>query len=258
MAGYYKMARGWMDHPVFHSSDECLAWCWLIEHAAWRSETQKTDRRSVRVQRGEVAYSIRHLSVVWGWHRSKVERFLIRLKTETMIETLAETRYSILTVCNYDKYQTDDKESETLTETVAETEPRHYRDTSSSKPLNEQAENTPKKLKKLKKVERKQESCPSPNGEWATDFDNWWKSYPHKVGKGQAEKAYKVARKKAEVSDLLAGVERYRDQKPDDVKWCYPATWLNGERWLDEPAETGESGAQWLERWKRKQSEREH
>jgi hypothetical protein len=67
------------------------------------------------------------------------------------------------------------------------------------------------------------------------DFDAWWSAYPKKVGKGQAVKAYRQARKKADAAVLLAGAERYAASKPDPQFTANPATWLNGERWLDEP-----------------------
>ena len=68
------------------------------------------------------------------------------------------------------------------------------------------------------------------------DFERWWKAYPHKVGKGSARKAYAKARKIVDAETLIEGVARYRAVKPSDRPWCNPATWLNGERWLDAEA----------------------
>ena len=70
------------------------------------------------------------------------------------------------------------------------------------------------------------------------DFATWWALYPRKVGKGQAMKAYTAARKKTTPEALLAAVEI---QGPllmaRGAQYCpHPATWLNGERWRDEPA----------------------
>lgn len=70
-------------------------------------------------------------------------------------------------------------------------------------------------------------------------FNDWWQTYPRKVGKGQAAKAYKAARKKATAEALVAAAEI---QGPllmaRGAQYCpHPATWLNGERWRDEPAD---------------------
>lgn len=79
-----------------------------------------------------------------------------------------------------------------------------------------------------------------PNGSINTsiddDFSEWYSAYPNKVGKGQAAKAYRTARKLTDQQTLLDGVAAYRRDKPPDRAWCNPATWLNGQRWLDQPA----------------------
>ena len=94
---------------------------------------------------------------------------------------------------------------------------------------------------------RKKESPPSPSatlppkggGDISQDFEIWWNEVPRKVGKGQARKAFKTALKKASLEELLAGIRRYavavrgNGKEPEYI--CHPSTWLNGERWLDEP-----------------------
>ncbi len=71
------------------------------------------------------------------------------------------------------------------------------------------------------------------------DFADWWSLYPRKVGKGQAIRAYRTARKKATAQALAAAIVT---QGPllmaRGSQYCpHPATWLNGERWRDEPAD---------------------
>lgn len=67
------------------------------------------------------------------------------------------------------------------------------------------------------------------------EFEEWYSRYPRKVAKPSALKAYRRARKKASASELLVGIDVYRATKPDYADYAHPATWLNGERWLDEP-----------------------
>ena len=80
---------------------------------------------------------------------------------------------------------------------------------------------------------------PTPRNSADEDFAAWWALYPRKVGKGQAAKAYRAARKKATPEALFAAVTA---QAPllmaRGSQYCpHPATWLNGERWRDEPTE---------------------
>src|SRR3990167_1372761 len=74
-----------------------------------------------------------------------------------------------------------------------------------------------------------------------TEFAVWWAAWPRKVGGGGAAGAYRRARKLADAPTLLAGVRAYTAslaRLKADGKFvpeiCYPATWLNGERWADE------------------------
>jgi hypothetical protein len=70
------------------------------------------------------------------------------------------------------------------------------------------------------------------------DFETWWALYPRKVGKGQARRAWTKAIAGTTVDVLIAGAERYAElrstEDPEFTK--HPATWLNGECWLDENA----------------------
>ena len=66
-------------------------------------------------------------------------------------------------------------------------------------------------------------------------FDKFWKIYPRKVAKGQAQKAWEKAVKIAKAEDIIAGAEKYAKDRLRDPKFtAHPATWLNGQRWLDE------------------------
>jgi Protein of unknown function (DUF1376) len=71
-------------------------------------------------------------------------------------------------------------------------------------------------------------------------FEQFWKQYPHKVGKREAQKSFDAVlrQKRATFEDLTCGLERYI-AKTDDRPWCNPATWLNQDRWQDEPALNG-------------------
>jgi uncharacterized protein YdaU (DUF1376 family) len=65
----------------------------------------------------------------------------------------------------------------------------------------------------------------------------FWVFYPNKVGKQDALKAFLKARKRGvEVQTIVAGMQRYIREKPPDRNWMNPATFLNGDRFDDQPA----------------------
>lgn len=73
---------------------------------------------------------------------------------------------------------------------------------------------------------------------WPNDYrEQFWKLYPHKIGKPDALAKLERARKRG-VSwvCLVDGLRRYIESKPVDRPWCNPATWLNQARWEDQPA----------------------
>jgi hypothetical protein len=66
-------------------------------------------------------------------------------------------------------------------------------------------------------------------------FEGFWAVYPKKVGKGAARKAYRNALKRASHVEILAGAKAYAASKPDPQYTAHASTWLNADRWLDEP-----------------------
>jgi hypothetical protein len=67
-----------------------------------------------------------------------------------------------------------------------------------------------------------------------SEFEQFYEAYPRKIAKGAANKAYRAARKKASAALLLAGLTRQVFDGPEQFI-PYPASWLNAERWRDEP-----------------------
>jgi hypothetical protein len=65
-------------------------------------------------------------------------------------------------------------------------------------------------------------------------FDAFWAGYPRKVGRGAAAKAWTKATTKADAATITAAMVSY--SWPDDPQFIpHAATWLNQERWTDEP-----------------------
>lgn len=68
-------------------------------------------------------------------------------------------------------------------------------------------------------------------------FSEFWQVYPRKVGKGAAKKAFAKAHAKAN-GDVVLGAQRFAADPnlPYEKNFIpHPATWLNDERWDDEP-----------------------
>jgi hypothetical protein len=125
MSGYYRMHRGWMEHPALGGEREPFcrraAWAWLIEHANWKAAKVDVGGKTATVERGQLCYSYRYLADAWNWSIGKVQLFLGRLKTDTMIDTSANTGRLVITICNYEKYQAALDAANTAEQAVANT-----------------------------------------------------------------------------------------------------------------------------------------
>lgn len=106
MTGFVAAYREAIDHPLFVGNAERLgAWMWLVMKAAWKPTPFDISGKIVTIERGQVCVSRSQLSTAWGMKPSAVERFLTRLETEQMIGRATGQGRSIITICNYSKYQ---------------------------------------------------------------------------------------------------------------------------------------------------------
>jgi len=84
---------------------------------------------------------------------------------------------------------------------------------------------TPKEAEKDLEVEKR-----------SLSFDAFYEAFPRHEGKGAARKAYAKASTKLPPQALFDAALRYRgDPNREPGFTCLPATWLNQERWTDEP-----------------------
>lgn len=126
--GFAKAHRELIEHPLFVGrADRLGAWLWLFTMAAWKPTRHDVNGKTVTVNRGQLCASYRQMADAWGWSLGAVQRFLTRLKTDTMIETQADTGKMIITICNYDKYQDDTLEADTPSDTPSDTRAIHDR-----------------------------------------------------------------------------------------------------------------------------------
>lgn len=74
------------------------------------------------------------------------------------------------------------------------------------------------------------------SADFAAAFDRLWTANPKKKAKGAAETAFRAALRIASADEIIAGMERYRDDPSREAKFTMnPATWLRGKCWEDEP-----------------------
>ena len=74
----------------------------------------------------------------------------------------------------------------------------------------------------------------------SSDFSAFWETYPKKVGKAHAQKAFAKLKVDDRLLDLMLAAIKAQAKTEAWTKNAgmfipHPATWLNGRRWEDEP-----------------------
>jgi len=87
-------------------------------------------------------------------------------------------------------------------------------------------------------TKEKPKRVPSPG------FDTFWEAYPRHVGKMEARKAWVKKLAEEHLGEILAGLASWKktNQWQDREYIPYPATFLNAERWKENPLATNSNG----------------
>ena len=223
MSGWIKIHRDVLKNPWMHDADVLGIWVYILLSVVYQPEDVVFEGKRITLQPGQGLFKMRQVAKILGVSNSKLNRTVTLFKNETQIETQTTPRNTLITVVNWDKYQTG--------ETQNETQMGHRWDTSETQtdhlPINKRIKEIKNKEKEIKEKEK-------------TSFDDFWEAYPKKKGKGAARKAFENAVKKGVTVDVLIdAVNRQRcgsQWTKDNGQYIpYPATWLNQERWEDEP-----------------------
>lgn len=118
MEYYIPISRRIFEHP-FWCEDRVFsrfeAWLDIVQSARFEDTKQLIGNRFIEVKRGQTLVSLRFLAGRWQWSTKKVNSFIDLLIQDKMIikETPKETGQTVITICNYDKYNFISQELET-------------------------------------------------------------------------------------------------------------------------------------------------
>ena len=93
----------WVDKEPF---DRRSAWIDLLLSANHEDKKVMFDGKPIIVNRGDKLTSILALADRWHWSRHKVSNFLNVLESEQMIVQKRDNKKTLITIVNYEVYQT--------------------------------------------------------------------------------------------------------------------------------------------------------
>jgi hypothetical protein len=181
--GFIALARGVLDHPVVGARkpySDFEAWVWLLLEAVWKPRrVRATNGRTVGfldLKRGQLSYSHSFLRKAWGWSSEKrVRTFLYRLETDGQIDRHTEHLQTVITICNYERYQNPEaaKSEHAAPQTDAQRTGKGPEEEQSNKVTIDEGEREergqPRKYSFESGVIRLNER----------DFGNWQNAFPH-------------------------------------------------------------------------------
>ena len=92
----------WKDKEPF---DKRSAWIDLLLKVNHKNKKIPFENTFIEIERGQTLTSIKQLAERWHWSRHKVSDFLNQLEQDTMIIQIRDTRKTLVSIVNYEKYQ---------------------------------------------------------------------------------------------------------------------------------------------------------
>ena len=135
MTGWISLHRSIEDHWLWETDrafTRLEAWIDILLMVNHKERKIMIGNDLITVKRGQKITSIRKLCERWSWSNSKVKKFLELLERDEMLIVKSDTKKTVITVVNYDFYQSQDykKRHESDTET---TEKRRENDTKATR-----------------------------------------------------------------------------------------------------------------------------
>ncbi|HDA7939429.1 TPA: DnaD domain-containing protein [Staphylococcus aureus] len=110
MTGWISIDRSIQNHWLFKEKrtfSKFEAWIYLLMEANHSKAKVPIGNQIVTVERGQRLTSILTLSDLFNWSRFKVRTFLDLLESDGMLEVKTTSKYTLITIVNYDFYQSE-------------------------------------------------------------------------------------------------------------------------------------------------------
>ncbi|EUK19900.1 DnaD domain protein [Staphylococcus aureus] len=110
MTGWISIDRSIQNHWLFKEKrtfSKFEAWIYLLMEANHSKAKVPIGNQIVTVERGQRLTSILTLSDLFNWSRFKVKTFLDLLESGGMLEVKTTSKYTLITIVNYDFYQSE-------------------------------------------------------------------------------------------------------------------------------------------------------
>ena len=214
------MSNGWIK---LHR--QLLDWEWyddintsrLFIHLMITANHKDNNWRGIEIKRGSRLTSLDKLSSETNLSVSKIRTAIKKLISTNEIASKSHSQHTVFTMINYDMYQGDDKQVSKPVTNKSQTNDKRMT-----------TNNNDKNEKNVNNID--------------IHFASFWESYPRKVGKPKALKAFNSAikgmkLKEGEIQEFLSFVKqdctkRFANTEKQFIP--HPTSYINAEGWNDE------------------------
>ena len=234
MCGWIKLQRDIMSHWIAQDNEYLAVWIRMLSEANYEAQTKMFNGQVITVGRGQFIFGLDSYAEKTKVSVMRLRRLVDLLEKHQMINRVKTSKYSLISIVNYDKYQADSRQT-----TGAQ-----------------QADNNTIRSKESTEVNKKNidDSSESPKVDFLLElFEKFWKHYPTKQGKQKALAKFKLFLKgKSEgqarfwMNLMLAYYMDCRDKQVVGYAELHAATYIHNKRWEDNPEFMNEFKAEWL------------
>ena len=234
MCGWIKLQRDIMSHWIAQDNEYLAVWIRMLSEANYESQTKMFNGQVITVGRGQFIFGLDSYAEKTKVSVMRLRRLVDLLEKHQMINRVKTSKYSLISIVNYDKYQADNRQTTGT----------------------QQADNNTIRSKESTEVNKKNidDSSESPRVDFLLDlFGKFWKHYPTKQGKQKALAKFKLFLKgKSEgqarfwMNLMLAYYMDCRDKQVVGYAELHAATYIHNKRWEDNPEFMNEFKAEWL------------
>jgi len=107
---WISITRSLEDSWIFAEPEALKFWMALLIRANWDRKTTIFNKQLITVERGQVVFGRKVWSERLNISEMKLRRYLDMLKADGMINQLVTSRYSVITVLNYDEHQNNNQQ----------------------------------------------------------------------------------------------------------------------------------------------------
>lgn len=204
--GFIVLYRQFLDWEWFTD----IKTCHLFLYCLLRANHKDTNWHGIEIKKGSFVTSYENLSIETGLTVRQIRTALNKLKTTGEVTHKGQSRYSIISIKNWNEYQENDKQNDKQM-----TSKRQANDKQTTTDNNDNNET---------------------NIIYA-HFEKFYEAYPKKKSRQAAERAFNSAIKKVDFETIMKGLNAYKEEikrKQTEEQYIkYPATWLNQGCWDD-------------------------